>query len=226
MKNNVQVPAGAVERRRDAQRETLVTCAERAIAEGGLAALKARELAACAGCSLGAIYNLVRDIDELVLRVGQRTMAELDGHLAAVAGDGSAHRDCEAQLVAFARAYRAFAAANTHRWRALFEFRIAPGTALPPWFVADRARVFARLEHCLAPLLRDEAAVVAQARTLFSAVHGLVLLGLDDKLADGSGEGSGSPGEEAELVAFVRVYLAGLKCLPPPWTPARRKTAR
>ena len=52
-----------------------------------------------------------------------------------------------------------------------------------------------------------DAPVAAQARTLFSAVHGLVLLGLDDKLAD---EGARHDGE-AEMVAFVQVYLAGLR---------------
>ncbi len=209
--NDVQGSSGEATRRRDKQRDALVTCAEQAVADGGLAALKARDLAACVGCSLGAVYNLVRDMDELTLRVGQRTMAALDAHLAAAEeAQGTMGENGEAQLVAFARAYRGFAAANTQRWRALFEHRIAAGSSLPPWFVADRARVFARLERCLASVLPEGAPVTAQARTLFSAVHGLVLLGLDDKLADESGEGAEFRDGEAELAAFVRVYLAGL----------------
>ncbi len=195
--------------RRDEQRAALVTCAEKAIAGGGLSALKARDLAACVGCSLGAIYNLVRDLDEVVLRVGQRTMAGLDAHLDA-ASAGWPDLDLHDQLIAWARAYCAFAAANAHRWRALFEFKIAAGAELPPWFADDRARVFARLERRLAQAMpaADPAAVARHARILFSAVHGLVLLGLDQKLMDRHDKGL-----DAEIVDFVHTYAAGLASL-------------
>jgi AcrR family transcriptional regulator len=50
--------------RREIQREALIDAAEAAIARGGLAGLKARDIAREAGCAVGAIYNLVEDMDE------------------------------------------------------------------------------------------------------------------------------------------------------------------
>jgi AcrR family transcriptional regulator len=47
--------------------------------------LKAREIADKAGCALGAIYNLVEDMDEIVLRVGTRTLGRLDNALSEAA---------------------------------------------------------------------------------------------------------------------------------------------
>ena len=188
---------------RDEQRERLIGCAEAAIAARGLAGLRARDLAGCAGCSVGAIYNLVSDLDELVLLVGQRTMAQLDAAIAEVEDGG----DVREQLIAWARAYAAFAIAHRERWRALFDFRMASGRDLPDWFAADQTRVFARLEASLATLLPELAAdaLRARARALFAAVHGLVRLGIDEKLV-----GLPPGAIDVELDAFVTTYVEGL----------------
>ena len=93
--NNVQAPnsrraapsAGPVSRAdpradpRADQREKLIAAAKTAIDTQGLGGLRARDLAAEIGCSVGGIYNLVADLDELVLRVGQGTMADLNACL-------------------------------------------------------------------------------------------------------------------------------------------------
>ena len=41
---------------------------------GGLAGLKTRELAREIGVANGAVYNLVEDVDDLVLRVGYQML--------------------------------------------------------------------------------------------------------------------------------------------------------
>ena len=196
--------------RREAQRETLVDCASAAIARGGLPALKARDLAACVGCSLGAIYNLVADLDELTLRVSRRTLAALDVELNAAEISGAL--DTQAQLVAWAKAYAAFAAANRNLWRALFEFRMAPGAEWPSWFTTDQLRLFVRLERRLTALMpgADEDKVKRQARTLFSAVHGIVALGLEQKLVEMPVESI-----DTDLERFIEIFLAGLESRTP-----------
>ena len=187
------------------RQDALVSCAEAAIASGGLAALKARDLARCAGCSLGAIYNIVGDLDELVLLVGQRTMTALDAYLDETVGE----RDqcLEQQLVGWARAYHQFAARHRYRWRALFEFRTSSEGDLPAWFADEQVKMFVRLERRLAPVMPgiEEAVLRRRARTLFSAVHGIVLIGLEQKLVAFPDDAI-----DAELVAFLRVYIAGL----------------
>ncbi|MBE7220315.1 MAG: WHG domain-containing protein, partial [Caulobacteraceae bacterium] len=108
---------------------------------------------------------------------------------------------------AWARAYAAFAAAHRERWRALFEFRMAKPRDFPDWFAADQLRVFERLETRLAPFLprADAGRVRARARALFAAVHGIVALGLDEKLV-----GLDPAALDAELEAFVTIYVDGL----------------
>ena len=195
-------------RSRSEQRDRLVGCAERAIAASGLGGLRARDLATCAGCSVGGIYNIVTDMDELVLLVGQRTLSELDAALAGA--DATSSGDIADQLLAWARAYATFAATHRERWRALFEFRMSTPQDFPEWFATDQLRIFVRLEECLGPYCSalEAGALQARARALFAAVHGIVALGIEGKLVALPPDAI-----DAELAAFVRTYVAGLRQL-------------
>jgi AcrR family transcriptional regulator len=168
--------------RRAKLRHALIDAAEQAIAAKGLAGLKTRDLARQIGCANGAVYNLVEDVDELILRVGSRTLAKLDAALELAETTGpTTPRET---LVRIAVAYCDFAAANLELWRALFEHRMAPGKPVPEWSVADQMELFRHIYAPLATLFPDAtpAQLGVTARSLFSAVHGMVALGLEQKL--------------------------------------------
>lgn len=194
--------------RKIAQRERLIEAAERAIDSGGLPAVKARELAREVGVALGAIYNLVADMDEIYLRVASRTLARLDGALAGASPEFCADRSAACgKLVAIALAYRRFASENLFLWRALFELHMADDKALPDWALADQLNLF---RHILEPLHlltpeADEADRQRWARTLFGAVHGIVFLGLEKRPV-------AVPLEQldSQIDAFVRTICSGL----------------
>ncbi len=168
--------------RRTKQRAALVAAAEKAISARGLAGLKSRELAAKIGVANGAVFNLVDDMDELILRVGSRTLARLDAALSA-AESGGAPLPAE-KLVRIAVAYCDFAADNLELWRALFEHRMAPQKPIPEWAIEEQMNLFRHIYHPLAKLFpkwsTDELGITA--RSLFAAVHGMVSLGLEQKL--------------------------------------------
>ena len=198
--------------RKDRQRQALIEAAERAIAADGLAGLKARDLAREIGVALGAIYNLVEDLDELYLRVASRTLARLDETLAAAGGgEGGGPDAATGRLVAIALAYRKFASDNLHLWRSLFEHRMAPGKPLPEWAMSDQMSLFRHILEPLVLLMPKSAPQdrLHMAQTLFSAVHGIVLLGLEEKFV-------GVPPDllDAQIGAFVRTICAGLEAAP------------
>lgn len=163
-------------------RSDLILAAERMIANRGLAGLKTRDLAREIGCANGAVYNLVADVDELILRVGSRTLRRLDEALSAAesAGEPSPQQT----LVRIAIAYCDFAAENLQLWRALFEHRMATDKTVPDWSVDDQMRLFRHIYQPLAALFpqRSPDELGITARSLFSAVHGMVALGLEQKL--------------------------------------------
>lgn len=173
--------------RRGALREALIEAAETAIAAGGLAQLKARDLARAAGCALGAIYTVFPDLDALILAVNARTLDRIDRAMREAGASGEAPLDAAraiARLVELATAYLDFAVAQTGLWRALFEHRLPPGQAVPADYLALQMTLF---RHIVAPLQAlqpglGEPARLMLARSLFSAVHGVVDLGLEEKL--------------------------------------------
>ena len=185
MAENQRVEGSAALRRRARLRDALVAAAERTIKREGLRGLRARALAEAVGCAVGAIYNAVEDLDELVLLVNARTLAALERELNAAAGAADKGADAAvARLVRMALAYLDFAAANTQRWRALFDHRLPPGQDVPDWYRKEQQRLFDYVENLLTELQAQESRVRRSllARSLFSAVHGLVVLGLEEKL--------------------------------------------
>jgi AcrR family transcriptional regulator len=168
--------------RRAKLRQALIEAAEQAIADKGIAGVKSRELAQEIGCANGAVYNLVENLDELILLVGSRTLTRLDAALTAAERAGEAAP--AEMLVRIAVAYCDFAARNLELWRALFEHRMAPGKPVPDWAISEQMDLFRHIYRPLAALFpnRSPAELGVTARSLFSAAHGMVLLGLEQKL--------------------------------------------
>src|SRR5947208_5713433 len=191
--------------RRTKLREDLILAAERSISAGGLAGLKTRELAREIGCANGAVYNLVADVDELILLVGSRTLARLDAALTEAESAGPASPT--ETLVRIALAYCDFAAENLELWRALFEHRMEADKTLPEWSIEDQMQLFRHIYQPLAALFpersREELGITA--RSLFSAVHGMVTLGLEQKLV-----AVPLPALRKEIAGLVRAMIDGL----------------
>src|SRR3954453_10185234 len=136
--------------RREKLRESLILAAEQSIQTGGLAGLKTRDLAREIGCANGAVYNLVADMDELILLVGSRTLTRLDAALTSAESNGPAAP--AETLVRIAVAYCDFAAENLELWRALFEPRMTPGKPVPEWAVSEQMDLFRHIYRPLAAL--------------------------------------------------------------------------
>lgn len=193
---------GKVAERRKALRETLIEIAERTIAADGLGALRARDLAAEAGCAVGAIYNVFGDLTDLVLAVNARTFHRLGADVATALAE--APQDPVEQLVIMAQAYHHFAAANHNSWRALFDLDRAPDAAAPDWYLQEMGQLFTYIADPLQVIFpaNDAQTNALLTRALFSSVHGIMLLGLDRASA-------GVPSDDIDrMIALVLRQMA------------------
>jgi len=186
------VNKGEMSDRRAALQKALVASAERMIGERGYQALRARDLAQEVGCALGAIYNVFPDLDSLVLAVKARTLDALDAAIAerfaatGVRADlepGGAVKAATQRLQGLAQTYLAFASAHPKLWQALFEHRGLDAT-VPEAYMEQLEGIFGHIERPLATIAPSASPAKRRlfARALFSAVHGIVTLGLDEKL--------------------------------------------
>ena len=175
--------AGKVQARRAALRDTLIQHAERRIDADGLKTLRARDLAKDAGCALGAIYNVFGDLNDLVMAVNARTFKRLGAAVAESLAE--APQDATEQLIVMSHAYHHFAAANFNTWRALFDIERPAGEAAPEWYLHEMGQLFAYIEAPLSVIFPDDSPQTRALMTkaLFSSVHGIVLLGLEEASA-------------------------------------------
>ncbi len=173
-------PRAATASRHEKLQLALVDAAERTIARDGLAALRARVLAEEVGCSVGAIYTIFPDLDAVILAVNARTLAQVDQVLSRIAT-----ADPVDHLVRLAASYLDYAAERRARWEALFLHVMAAGHTAPEWYGQQQQAAFSHVEAPLGRLCPKLSAPdrALLARSLFASVHGMVALGLDEKVA-------------------------------------------
>ena len=186
---------------RDEMRSKMLGIAKRVVADEGLGALQARRVADEAGCAVGTIYNVFKNLDNLIVETNSATLTDLGAALVAVAQKGAGIRGPHAvaeRLQALGLAYLDFAIAQNASWRAVFDHHMAPGNPVPDWYRQKQAQLFALVEQVLGDVITDEQHRSRAARALFSAVHGVVMLSLSGTLG---------PTDRAETEAQVRFIV-------------------
>jgi AcrR family transcriptional regulator len=194
--------------RRQQQLEDLICTAEKAVELHGLQGLKARELANDIGVSLGAIYNLVEDMDELILLVSSTTLSKLDAVLAPQENTYfTSETEAINRLIEIALLYRKYASEHTNLWRALFEYKMPDHKTMPESLTKQLENL---LSHIASPLkvlcpLMNQIDLSLNIRMMFSAVHGIIILGLDKKMVAVPEEAM-----DSQLKNLVHIMCKGL----------------
>jgi len=171
----------------------------------GLSGVSGRKIASRIGYTVGTLYVVFHNLDEILLRVNAGTLDSLKARLAsAAAGSGTG----EVRLLALAQAYLGFAESDPHLWRAVFDLRLSEDAETPQW-LSDRVEsLFALVRDALRelePRLSDDQLREA-ANALWGGVHGVCMLATTGKIDFARGS---SPAALVENL--VRLYLIGLK---------------
>ncbi|MEM8749890.1 MAG: TetR/AcrR family transcriptional regulator [Pseudomonadota bacterium] len=187
--------------------EDLIACATRRIAAHGAHGLRARDLASDAGCSVGAIYNVFEDLEALILHVSLQTLGAIDEVMAANARERAACSQ-EEILTGLAERYCDFVVQNTHSWRSLFEHALPEGVELPDWIIEKQISLLGHVRRPLAQLMptASDEKINSTARLLFSAVHGVVNLAVDQRTV-----GLALDEVKRELRFLVQMFVAGVE---------------
>ncbi len=178
--------------------------AEAIIAERGLGALNARELATGAGIAVGTLYNVYGSLDKLVQRLNARTLDRLCDRLEEEAAKATGP---ENRMAAMARAYIDFAEEQPLVWRAVFDHHPADGNGRADWYTTSIERIAHLAITILGPLYPGEQrrAVRRTATIIWSGVHGVCALALGGNLRHVTHADPRALAED-----LVRGYLAGL----------------
>jgi AcrR family transcriptional regulator len=202
LKMNIVQEESLRDQKRGRRRVLMIETARRFIAAKGLRSLKVRDVAEAADCSIGSVYNEFGDFDGLILTVNRETVQALTGRLVAVPSE-----DPVRQLHGLAETYLDFAGEHANLLRSLFEHRMEDDRPFPEDILLMVMQAFSLMHEPLVRLMpdRDSEEVALLARMMFSAVHGIISLGLEERMV-------AVPPERLrqQLAQFVDTHLAGL----------------
>ena len=162
-------------------REMALAAAEQIIVEQGPSGLTARKVASEIGYTVGTLYLVFENLDDLVMHINARTLDRLnqlmmDGDMQNLAA--------EDRLMRLGQIYIHFAYSDPHRWALIFEHRPTDDRPTPDWYAEKVMRVFAVVEEMLQPLAphRTESEISPAACALWPGIHGLCLLRITQNL--------------------------------------------
>jgi AcrR family transcriptional regulator len=202
--NNVQEES-LREQKKGRRRALILEIARGLIASKGLRSLKVRDIAEAADCSIGSVYNEFGDFDGVILTVNRETVQALTARLIAVPKD-----DPVSQLHGLAATYVDFATEHANLLRSLFEHRMEEDRPFPDDILITVMDAFKLMHEPLVLLMpdRDPNEVALLSRMMFSAVHGIISLGLEERMLAVPPESL-----RQQLAQFVDTHLRGLGIL-------------
>jgi AcrR family transcriptional regulator len=165
----------------DEIKSMVLRAAESIVREQGFTSVTVRKIAHDIGYSIGSVYMVFENMDDLMNHVKASTLQLLAAQLKrAVKGEA----DAEQALLKLAVAYLTFAQKHFNAWSMIFEHRAAEGGPLPAWYRRHIDEIFQyprQAFRALTPAVSD-AEIDRAARAYWGGVHGICMLSLTGKM--------------------------------------------
>lgn len=174
-------------RRSDHTRDELkiiaIAAGQKTIAEEGFSKFSIRKVAREMGYTVGTLYNVFKDYDDIILHINAATLDDMrDYILDGIKNIQDNHQSTET-MKKLAELYINFAYQNYNSWNALFEFNLPQDVPLPDWYARKIKELSLIIETPLLPLLEgNQLEAERTAKMLWAAIHGVCQLGLTGKL--------------------------------------------
>lgn len=195
---------------REQQIEMAIAAAELILVSHGMPGLTMRKVADAIGYTVGNLYLLFDNQDQLLVAVNERTADAVYVSLRDAIEDAA---DPKAQVREIAAAYIEYAMKHASRWRLMFEHNLPVGSPRPRAVELRIKRMFELVESALAVHLPGAtgASLRLNATALWSGVHGICVLAVTGKL-----QWSGMDRYRVLSDHLVDTFLAGLPRTPSP----------
>jgi len=152
-------------------KEMILVASEEIVREQGFSALKVRKIAADIGYTVGSIYMVFTNMDDLMIHIKVRTLRKLFQSLQGSVSVISPKED----VLTMALAYIDFVMKNQGLWRMLFEHQLSVDAVIPESYRQE----WQAIDHCFCvPLLQyhdlvSERQAQQIARVLAKSLQGL-----------------------------------------------------
>ncbi len=180
-------------------KDMVLTAAEELVVEGGLSQLRVRNIAIKIGYTVGSIYMVFENMDDLILHIKGRTLDEMADLMENIQCSGS-----EQCLEKLAGIYIKFASQNFNRWTMVFDHRLPENVEIPEWYQRKVDRLHRVFETKFA-LLQPELSASQHKQTALAflgGIHGICVFMLTTQLG-----GLKSEDMEESIVLIVKRFV-------------------
>ena len=172
-------------RRSDHTREQLtelaLSSAEQLLNTKPASALSTRQIATKMGYTVGTLYQIFKNLPDLLLHVNARTLKRLYEDCLRLE---IKHHSPEDNILAYANLYLEFAHKHPGLWTLIFDSDVLGDEPLPDWYLSQVNSLFSLIETELKRIKPEssEQEIVRTSRVLWSSVHGICTLSINDNL--------------------------------------------
>ena len=166
---------------RDEIREMAIAAAAKHVETEGFQSLTARKVASSIGYTVGTLYHVFRNFDDLIIHLNAQTIDEM---AALIQRNTRRKRNPENRIRAMADIYVKYATDHPDRWRLVFEHQAPRGLPTPSQMKERRDVMFEMVADNLREISpgRMPQEVDHTATALWSGIHGICILALTGKL--------------------------------------------
>jgi AcrR family transcriptional regulator len=193
------------EHSRDEIRLMALDAAENIVVSEGYGELSARKVASAIGYTVGTLYLVFRNLDDLILQVNGRTLDKLYDYLKA-AYPGNPQDAPEESLQTLAHAYITYAETEASRWNMLLEASLRKGEVVPEWYQHKVARIYDLGTAALRAFEADETRVAQTSHVLWAGIYGICALRIRRRLHLADGQNA-----EDMATMLITNFLRGLR---------------
>ncbi len=172
-------------RRSDHSREELkelaLQSAEELLNEKSARELSTRQIAAKMGYTVGTLYQIFKNLPDLLLHVNARTLKILYDNCQNLDLSKDEHQK---NILAYANVYLQFAHSHPGLWELIFDNNILNSDDLPDWYLNQVNCLFSLIEIQLKAIqpASSDLEITKTSRVLWSSVHGICTLSINNNL--------------------------------------------
>jgi AcrR family transcriptional regulator len=181
----------------------VLQAAETIVIEEGFAALNVRKIAMEIDYAVGSIYMVFANMDDLVMHINAQTLDKLSAQLEQVA---NTKLEPKQTIVQLASTYLNFAISKYNLWSMIFEYRLSGNQQLPDWYQVKIDSISTQVEKVFKEISphKTDTDIITATRALWSGVHGICILSLDDNLDTDAIEDT-----QTKVILLVKNFILG-----------------
>lgn len=173
-------------RRSDHSREELkqisLTACRDIVSEGGLSKLKMRKVAERIGYTVGTLYLVFKNLDDMVEQLNGQTLQGLFEHCAVEPQSG----DPAKTLKKLANFFNDFVRLEENLWEAVMLHRFSPDYVRSPEYEQKAGQLLGLIAAAIAPYYapQDKEMLIHDARVLWASLYGIYALHVSNRQAE------------------------------------------